>query len=195
MDIRQPSLYGAGIQGGTINTVEARWKQDIYRALKTPNCAMTTNQEQACATGTATHITWNVPIHNYLNLYDTTNNTIAPQGVPGVYYIEADVKLKVTGAVAPTVGNSVFLAVADNNGAVRTTCIYRILPTITYTFSSHVWNLRVSCLEYLNGNRTGSADAARKIILWNDSGVSISVAAPATGEANNPRLHAFKIAY
>jgi hypothetical protein len=186
MDIQQPNLAG-------LDTSKARWYQDAYRALKTPNFAVTKSTNQGYSSGSWTDITFDTVHHNNLNLWDTANNRVSSQGVPGMYFLTAQVTCYFT-TFAPTVSTPVILAIRTPSNVVRASFVHEIIAGVSYTTANYLFTLSVSCLDYLTGLRGTGENDYRILSLWNGTGFPVRIAGTDSSD-NPPRFQGFKIPF
>lgn len=190
MDIKQPDL-------SKVDPVNARWFQDAYRALKTPNFAVTKSTNQGYGTGAWSDLTFNTVVHNNLNLYDTVNHRVSPQGVPGMYFLNAHINLYYSTGT-PTASTPLVLAIRTPSGVVRASSVYEIITGVGYVTIGTVFSLSVSCLDYLSGLRGTAEDDYRILSLYNGSGATVRiVGADGLGADTfyTPRFQGFKIPF
>lgn len=193
MDIRQPSI-SLGTKGDVAAAVNARFMQDAYRALKTPNCSMGIATDQDITSHTWTKITFPVTYHNNLNLYDTVNNTISPMGVPGMYYIDCGINFYDETASAPSAGGGVQLVIRSPSSAIRASARYDF-PNSTAVWVNTYLSLRVTCLDYLSGLRGAGEDDYREIWIYHNIGHALTVMGTTVYTDDACKLNAFKIPY
>lgn len=189
MDIQQPNVYHPGMGGGGSAAVNARFMQDAYRALKTPNFAVSKTSSQSCAATSWTTLTWPNVLRNNLNCFDTVNDRASPMGVPGMYYMDATVVIDFTG-FAPAAGEQITLAIWSPS-MIRAAVTWEI---ITAAVNRPVF-LTVSCLDYLSGLRGAGEDDYRYVSIYNGSTRSLTVYGSNDDDIFTPRFQGFKIPY
>lgn len=195
MDIQQPQLYGSGgLGGGIASAGQSRFLQDVYRAVKCPNFAMSKTTYQDCSHNAWTNLTWDYVFFNNLNCFNTANNRCAPM-VPGYYSVYTKISGYWSGT-APNANSGLYLGIWDANDVNVTDMMTTPTSTTGWGSGAQYVTLQVSALVYLSGNGTGAQkDDYKFISLYNGTGQTFRVLGRDTSSALQPRFQAHKITY